>query len=81
MHPPILVKVITLVPAAIPVTSPVALTVATVAVAETHGEVVAAMPEPVSCVVDPGQTFSFPEIVGMAYPVTVAVAVHPELLV
>ena len=39
---------ITDVPAAIPVTRPVELTVATVVVAETHGEVVAGVPEPVN---------------------------------
>ena len=70
-----------LVPAATPVTRPVALTVAAVVVAETHGNVAAAVADPVSCVVDPTQTVSVPVMVGAALTVTVAVLVHPALLV
>ena len=71
----------TLVPAATPVTSPVALTVATAGVAETQGVVVAAVAVPVSWVVAPTQTVSVPVIVGRALTVTVAVVLQPPLLV
>ena len=71
----------TLVPAATPVTRPVALTVATPGVAETQGVVTAAVADPVSCVVAPTQTVSVPVIVGRALTVTIAVLVHPALLV
>ena len=70
-----------LVPAATPVTRPVALTVATVVVVDTHGVVAAAVADPVSWVVDPMQTVSVPVIAGAALTVTVAVLVHPALLV
>jgi len=81
LHPALLVYVITLVPAATPVTSPELLTVATVGVAETHGVDVAAVPEPVSSVEAPMQVVSVPEMVGDALMVTVAVLVHPALVV
>ena len=83
LQPPLFVKVITLVPAATPVTRPVVLTVATVVVADTHGVVAAAVPDPVSCVVDPTQTVSVPVIVGITLTVTAAVALllHPFALV
>ena len=71
----------TLVPAATPVTSPVALTVATAGVAETQGVVTAAVADPVSWVVAPTQTVSVPVIVGRALTVTVAVVLQPPLLV
>ena len=71
----------TLVPAAAPVTRPVALTVATPGVAETQGKVTAAVADPVSWVVNPTQTVSVPVIVGAALTVTIAVLVHPALLV
>ena len=82
LHPLLLVKVITLVPAATPVTRPVVLTVATVVVAETQGEVAAAVPEPVNWVVDPTQTVSVPVIVGKAFTVTAVLALflHPLAL-
>ena len=72
---------ITLVPDETAVTRPVLLIVATPVEADTHAFVFAAMPEPVSCVVNPGQTVKVPVIVGSALTVTVAVAEHPELLV
>ena len=71
----------TLVPAATPVTSPVLLTVATVVVAEVHGVVAFAVPDPVSWVVEPAQTFKVPVIVGKAFTVTVAVWMQPLLFV
>ena len=71
----------TLVPAATPVTRPVALTVATPGVAETQGVVTAAVADPVSWVVAPTQTVSVPVIVGRALTVTVAVVLQPPLLV
>ena len=71
----------TVVPAATPVTSPVALTVATAGVAETQGVVTAAVADPVSWVVAPTQTVSVPVIVGRALTVTVAVVLQPPLLV
>ena len=64
LHPPPLVKVITLVPAAIPVTRPILFTVATPGDADTHGVVDAVVPEPVSCVVVPTHTLNVPVIVG-----------------
>ena len=68
-------------PAATPVTRPVALTVAMLGVPETHGVVAAAVADPVSWVVDPTQVVSVPVMVGAALTVTVAVLVHPALLV
>ncbi len=72
---------ITEVPAETPVTTPEELTVATEVVAETHGLVTAAVPEPVSVVVAPIQAFAVPEMVGMALMVTVWFTVQPLLLV
>ena len=63
---------ITLVPAATAVTKPVLLTVATPVEAETHGFDEAAVPDPVSCLVDPAQTLKVPLIVGNTLTVTVA---------
>ena len=54
---------------------------ATVVVVDTHGVVAAAVADPVSWVVDPMQTVSVPVIAGAALTVTVAVLVHPALLV
>ena len=70
-----------LVPAATAVTTPVVLTVATEVVAETQGFTAAGVPEPVRLVVEPIQTDKVPVIVGSAFTVTVAVIVHPLLLV
>ena len=79
VQPPLLVNVMTDVPAAIPVTNPAVLTVATDVVADTQGVVVAAVPEPVNCVVAPAQSVRVPVIVGTALTVTVAVFVQPPL--
>ena len=57
------------------------LIVATLVEADTHGFEFAAVPDPVSWVVNPAQTVKVPVIVGSALTVTVAVAEHPELLV
>ena len=68
---------ITLVPAPTPVTSPVAVTVATPGVADTHGFVAAGVAEPVSWLVDPTQTEKLPVMVGAALTVTVAELLQP----
>ena len=70
LTPVLSVYVITLVPAATPVTTPVLLTVATLVVPETHGLLAAGVPEPVSCVVAPTQVVSVPVIVGTGFTVT-----------
>ena len=72
---------ITLVPAATPVTRPVLLTVATPVEEETQGFDEAAVADPVNCVVDPAQTLNVPPIVGKAFTVTVTVMLHPLLFV
>ena len=66
---------ITLVPAATPVTTPALLMVATEGVAETQGVVASAVAEPVNGVVEPIQTLKLPVIVGSAFTVIVAVPV------
>jgi hypothetical protein len=63
------------VPDVTPVTTPVAETVAIDVLADTHGFVVAAVPEPVNCVAEPAQTKLFPIIVGLLLTVTFMVAV------
>ena len=70
---------ITLVPAATPVTSPALLIVATAGVAEVQGVVAFAVAEPIKAVVDPIQTDNVPVMVGKAFTVTVAVVVQPLL--
>ena len=72
---------ITLVPAATPVTRPVLLTVATPVEEETQGFDEAAVADPVNCVVDPAQTLSVPVSVGKTFTVTVAVIIQPLLFV
>ena len=72
---------ITLVPAAIPITRPLLLTVATSGFADIHGFVVAAVADPVSWVKDPEQTESVPEMVGVVLTATVVVALHPANVV
>ena len=62
---------ITLVPALMPVTTPLLLTVATPVLADIHGLVVAAVPLPVKVVVLPTQTLVVPLIVGRALTVTI----------
>jgi hypothetical protein len=56
-------------------------TVATPVLDEVHGLAAAGVPEPVNVVVDPSHTVNVPVIVGNAFTVTVAVLVHPLLLV
>jgi hypothetical protein len=80
-HPLLLVYVIVVVPAATPVTTPALLTVATPVLEDVHGFTAAGVPDPVSVVVDPTQTFNVPVIAGCALTVTVAVLLHPLLLV
>ena len=48
---------------------------------DVHGFTVAGTPEPVNVVVDPLQTINVPVMVGFAFTVTVAVILHPLLLV
>jgi len=81
LQPLLFVYVITLVPAATPVTTPVLLTVATAGVADTHGFTAAGVPEPVNVVVEPIQTVNVPVIVGKGFTVTVAVMLQPLLSV
>ena len=54
---------------------------ATNGLAETQGFVAAAMPEPVSCVVEPKQTFNDPVMVGNGFTVIKAVMLQPALFV
>jgi hypothetical protein len=69
------------VPAATPVTTPVLVTVATPVLDDVHGFTAAAVPDPVSVVVEPTQTFNVPVIVGCALTVIVTVLEHPLLFV
>ena len=62
-----------LVPAATPDTNPVLLMLATADVAETHALLAAAVPEPVSCVVEPIHVVKPPVMDGAIVIVTVAV--------
>jgi len=81
-HPLLSLYVITLVPAATPVTVPVVLTPLTVAVlvvAEVQGLLLAAVPDPVKVVVPIPQIVNVPEMVGNALTATVAVLLHPLL--
>ena len=48
---------------------------------DVHGLAAAGEPDPVNAVVDPTQTVSVPVMVGCASTVTVAVLLHPLLLV
>ncbi len=69
-------------PAAIPVTVPLLLTVATLVLDDIHGEVlVAAVADPVNIVVEPTHTLMVPVIVGNEFIVTVAVVWQPLELV
>ena len=68
-------------PADTPVIKPVLLTVATEGEADSHGFEAAAVPEPVSCVVNPAHTLKVPVIVGKAFTVTMAVVIQPLLFV
>ena len=82
VHPLLLVYVMMAVPAEIPVTTPVLLTVATPGLEETHGLTVAGVPEPINVVVLLIQIVLVPVMVGNALTVKFAVAlVTPQLLV
>ena len=72
---------ITVVPAVTPVTKPLEETVAMEGLEETQGLFVAAVAEPVNCVVAPIQTTFVPVIAGMALTVTVAVTEQLATLV
>jgi hypothetical protein len=65
------------VPAVTPVTKPVADMVATEVLEEVQAFEVAAVPEPVNCVVEPAHTLSVPLIVGRGFTVIVVVAEQP----
>ena len=69
------------VPAATPVTVPVVLTVAVAVFEELQGLVVAGVPLPVNCVVNPAHAVKTPVIDGKVFMVTVAVALPPILFV
>jgi tRNA A37 threonylcarbamoyladenosine synthetase subunit TsaC/SUA5/YrdC len=73
--------VITLVPEATPVTNPTLLTVATDVLVDTHGLTAAAVPDPLSPVVNPKHTVSVPVMIGKLFTVTLAVCEHPLLFV
>jgi hypothetical protein len=81
VHPVLLVKVIIVLPAATPVTTPVLLTVATAGVPDTQGLDEAGEPVAARFVVYPLQTVVVPVITGTATTVITAVALHPALLV
>ena len=74
-HPRLFVYVIMDVPPVTPVTTPVLETVAIPVLAEIHGLELAAVPEPVNCVVLPTQTTLFPVVVGFVLTETVIVVV------
>ena len=69
------------VPAETPVTVPLLLIVAMPGLAETHGFTGAAVPRPVSCVAEPVQTVKTPVMMFEGLTVTVAVVLHPLLVV
>ena len=71
------VKVIVAVPAETPVTTPPALTVATVPFDETHGLTAAGGDTVDNVVVCPSQMFNVPVIEATAFTVMVSVSVHP----
>jgi hypothetical protein len=80
-QPTLFVYVIVVVPAAIPVTRPLLVTVAMDALADTHGPEVAAVTLPVNCVVAPAQMVLFPVTAGFALTVIVTVTEQPLLFV
>jgi len=81
IQPLLLVYVIVVVPTLTPVTCPELSIVATAVSDDTQGVVVAAVPDPVNCVVKPSQTFKVPVILGKALTVTTAVIEHASVLV
>ena len=80
-QPLLLVYVITVVPAATPVTTPALVTVATPVFEDVHGLTAAGVPDPVNVIVDVLQTVNGPEIDGNALTVIVTVLEHPLLFV
>ena len=80
-HPLLLVYVMVAVPADAPVITPEEVMLATALLLVVHGELVAAVPEPVSVLVAPTQTSAEPEMVGKALIVMVSVLEQPLLLV
>jgi hypothetical protein len=80
-QPEMFVYVIVVVPAVNAVTKPVEDTVATAALLEIHGLVVAGLPEPENCEVAFTQSVLTPETVGFALTVTGYVVEHPTLFV
>jgi hypothetical protein len=78
VHPLLSLYVIVAEPAATPVTNPDDDTVAIEVFEEVHGLEAAGVPEPVSCVVALTHALKVPLIVGEAFTVTVAFALHPE---
>ena len=71
LHPVFSVYVIELVvPAITPVTKPVLLMLAKAGDPDNHG-LFEGVPEPVNCVVAPGQTFRVPPIIGVGFTFTV----------
>jgi len=75
------VYVIVVVPGFTPVTTPALVTVATPVLEDVHGFTAAGVPDPVNVIVAPSHTAVGPVIAGNAFTVTVAVLVHPLLLV
>ena len=69
------------VPADTPVTKPVLSTIATAGFEDTHGLTVAAVPDPVNCVVVPIHAVKVPVITGSELTVMVDVTVQPLLFV
>ncbi len=69
------------VPAVIPVTTPVELTVATAGDEEVQAPEVDGVPLPLNCVVEPMHTESVPVITGIGLTVTVTVVSQPALFV
>ena len=65
------------VPCETPVTNPVVSTVATLVSDDVHAFVVAAVVEPVNCVLCPTHADKVPVILGKAFIVTIAVIEHP----
>ena len=68
-------------PLATPVTTPALLTVALAVLEDTHGLLLAAVPDPVNVVVEPTHTVDDPVTVGAAVIVTFSVVWHPALSV
>ena len=70
-----------MVPGFIPVTIPALFTVATPVLEDVQGLTAAGVPDPFNVIIEPSQTAVGPVMVDNAFTVTVAVLVHPLLLV